>query len=108
MTEFEKEPEILMQSNCALSVPVRVSSASASEQDSAGTVLAYPWQNHSSRKGTMPQEMQVLCVQHWAKFSADLASAMKTPSLDVNPKRQKDAQIHRKNLGVHSFGLWPK
>lgn len=63
-----------------------------------GTAFVYLWQNHSSRKRTMPQEMWVLCVQVWAEFSADLASAMKTPSLDMNLKRQKDVHIHRKIL----------
>lgn len=40
--------------------------------------------------------MLVLRVQLWAKFSADLLSAMKIPSLDAKPKRQQYAQIHRK------------
>lgn len=42
--------------------------------------------------------MLVLHVPLWAKFSADLPSAVKIPSLDTKLKREQYAQIHRKIL----------
>lgn len=59
------------------------------------------WQKRKQERRNCVSGNAGIHVQLWAKFSADIPSAMKMPSLNTKLKRQQDAEIHKKiSVGI--------